>query len=43
MIPAKPYMHKVMMWALSNGMKYFTVKDQKRALANYELFAATRN
>lgn len=40
---AIPYLNPVRMWAISNGIKYFTVEDQKRALARYELFQAIKN
>lgn len=40
---AIPYLKAIRSWAISNGIKYWTVKDQKRALAMYELFQAIKN
>lgn len=41
--PAISYMNPIRQWALANGMPFFTWKDQRKAIARYEIFAATKN
>lgn len=40
---AIPYLRAVRQFALSNGIKYFTVKQQRKALCLYEIFQAIKN
>lgn len=41
--PARAYMKPVMQWAVANQIKFFTAKQQRMALARYELFVAQLN
>lgn len=43
MFKANQYMKPVRQWALSAGLPFFTWKDQRKALAQYEIFRAQLN
>lgn len=37
------YMAPIRQYAMANGLKFFTWKDQRKALARYELFQSKLN
>jgi hypothetical protein len=37
------YMAPIKQWAMANGIKFFTWKDQLKAIARYEIFQAIKN
>ena len=37
------YMAPIKQWAVANGIKFFTWKDQRKAIARYELFISKLN
>lgn len=42
-LKARAYMRPVMQWAISKGIPFFTWSDQRKALAQYELFRSILN
>ncbi len=43
MFKAQSYMKPVRQWAIANGVPFFTWKEQRMALAQYEIFRAGLN
>ena len=43
MFKAQSYMKPVRQWAIANGIPFFTWKEQRMALAQYEIFRAGLN
>lgn len=43
MIGATRYMGLVRDYALAHGLPFFTIREQRKALARYELFASQKN
>lgn len=42
-IPAIPFMRPIRQWAISNGVPFLTVKDQRKAIAAYNNFQSPKN
>jgi hypothetical protein len=42
-IPARPYFYLVAQFAKANGLKFFTIKQQRQAMEAYELHAQYLN
>lgn len=41
--PALPHQKALLQFAKREGMRMWTVKDRKKVISRYEIFAATKN
>jgi len=42
-IPAIPYMRPIRQWAISNGIPFLTLRQQRKAIAAYNHFESPKN
>lgn len=43
MIPAIKYISIIRQYAFANGLPFFTLREVRRAIANYETFCSSKN